>query len=394
MKQIFKISLLIAVTNLSLAQSNFTLNQGQSKSVDYFATIPYENINGKIILKTTINGKVYRFILDTGAASTISKDLYNELLPPIIKKLPVYDQSGKFDSMVVVSLKEISIGNVTFNDVPTLIAEKTLILECFQADGFVGSNLLRNSIVEFNDSKKSVTITNDEKKLNLDPKQSSELFLDKRQSSPFIWIKIKNKKSGAEQLLFDSGAKGLYDLSHTHYAIFKKKNIFEVLAKANGSYSIGLHGASNDTIQYKLRLPKMEINGTELSNVSVKTTTSHNSRIGSKLIELGVVTIDYKNKKFYFNTNFGDKIDLLEKSFPVDLVYREEQVQVGIVWSDTLKNKIKSGDQVIAVDDISYETIDVCELIRNESSLKRKGIRTLTIKSKTGTVDKLTIEER
>jgi predicted aspartyl protease len=394
MKQILTIAFLTIITNLSVGQGSFTFNQGQSKSLEYFAVIPYENVKGKIIIKAVINEKLYRFILDTGAPTTVTKDLYNDLQLKTINKLPVYDQSGRVDSMVVVSLKEISIGDVTFTDVATLVAEKTLILECFQVDGFIGSNLLRNSVVQFNDSNKTISITNNEKRLNLNPKESSDLFLDKFQSNPFFWINLENKKKVSEQLLFDSGMDDFYNLSLIHYSIFEKKNIFKILARANGSYSMGLHGASNDTISYKLQLPKMKINGTELNNVSVKTTASANSRIGSQLIEKGIVTIDYKNKKFYFSSKFGGKIDLFEKSLPVELIYRNDEIQVGIVWDDELRHKIKPGDKIIAVDDFSYEDIDVCDIIRNEPRLKDKERFTLTIKTETGVVEKVTIEDR
>lgn len=394
MKKNLVIILLTIIGNCSFGQGDFTFNQGQSKSIDYFSIISYENINGKIVLKTEINEKSYRFILDTGAPTTISAHLYNELSPKLISKLPIFDQSGKVDSMVVVSLKEITIGDIVFTDVPTLVADRTLILECLNADGFIGSNVLRNSIVQFNDVNKTVTITNDERRLTLNPKQSSELVLDKRQSSPYFWIKLKNKKKGEEQLLFDSGMDNFYDLSHSHYTIFKKKSIFEIIGTAHGSYSMGLHGAADNANQYKLRLPKMEINGAEFVNVSVKTTTSDNSRIGSKLLEYGLVTIDYKNKKFYFSSLSSVQLDLFEKSLPIDLIYRNEQIQVGIVWNAELGEKVRVGDQVIAVDDISYEGIDICEVITKESRLKDKEIVTLTIKGKTGLVEKILIEKR
>jgi predicted aspartyl protease len=393
MRIFLTITLLLLATKFLPAQNDFTFNQGHPKEASYFSVISYENIRGKIILKTVINEKSYRFILDTGAPTTISKHLYNELKPTIINRLPVTDQSGKVDSLMVVSLKEITVGDVPFIDIPTLVAERTLILECFQADGFIGSNLLRNSVVQFHALNNTITITNNEKRLALDPKQSSELFLDRKQSSPYVWIKLKSKKKGEEQLLFDSGMDGFYDLSLNHYKkIFEERNIFEILGKARGSYSMGLSGTANDTVQFKLRLPSMEINGTELRNVSAKTTTSHNSRIGIKLLEHGIVTIDYKNKRFYFSASAGYKIDLLEKSFPIDLVYRNGQMQVGIVWSDTLKDEIKAGDQVMAVDDVSYADIDICGLMRNGSRLK--GRVTLTVKNEAGKIEKVVVEER
>lgn len=346
MKKAVTSILLSIIIHLCFGQTEFTFNQGGTKQTNYFSVISYENIRGKIIVESVINGKKYRFILDTGSPMTISSNLYNELKPNIINRLPITDQSGKSDSLFVVSLKEITIGDITFIDIPTLVANQTLLLDCFHADGFIGSNLLRNSIVQFNDASKTVTVTSDGDKLTLNRKQFSALFLSKIQSSPFFWIKLKNKKKAREQLLFDSGMEGLYDLSLSHYALFEKYNIFEILGKANGSYTIGLHGTANDTIQYKLRLPSMEINASKLNNITIKTTNSNNSRIGSKLLENGIVTIDYKDRKFYFEPFFSKEINLLEKDFPVEPVYRNNQMQVGIVWDTTLDDKIKVGDDL------------------------------------------------
>ena len=385
--------LLSIIIHFCFGQTEFTFNQGGTKQINYFLVISYENIKGKIIVGSVINGKTYRFILDTGAPMTISSNLYDELKPTIINRLPITDQSGKKDSLFVVSLKEITIGDITFTDIPTLVLNQTLLLDCFHADGFIGSNLLRNSIVQFNDASKTVTVTNDGNKLTLNRKQSSALFLTKNQSSPFIWIKLKGKKSAREQLLFDSGMDGLYALSLSHYAAFEKYNILEILGKANGSYTIGAHGPANNAIQYKLRLSSMEINSSKLNNITIRTTENNDSRIGSKLLENGIVTIDYKNRKFYFEPFFSKEINLLEKDFPVELIYRNNQVQVGIVWDTTLADKIKAGDQIVAIDEISYENIDICNLVTKESAKNKEKI-TLTTKNQAGEIQKTIIEKK
>lgn len=240
------------------SQSAFTFNQGGTAQTNYFSTIAYENIRSKIIVEVFIAGEKYRFILDTGAPTTITSRLYTRLNPPALTRLPIIDQSGKVDSMNVVSLAEIALGGVTFINIPTLVTDQSVILDCFGVDGFIGSNLLRNSIVTFDDAHKTLTLTDTETRLSLDHKKSTPLFLNQMQSSPFIWVNLRGvKKKMREQLLFDSGMEGLYNLSLQHYALFEKKKIFEIVSRSTGSNSIGFHGTADDAAQYKLPVSRV-----------------------------------------------------------------------------------------------------------------------------------------
>jgi PDZ domain-containing secreted protein len=67
-------------------------------------------------------------------------------------------------------------------------------------------------------------------------------------------------------------------------------------------------------------------------------------------------------------------------------------MQVGIVWDTTLDGKVKAGDQIIAIDEISYENIDVCDLITKESTNSKEKI-TLTTKNQAREIQKTIIEK-
>jgi hypothetical protein len=234
MKKAIAILSLLFLTQVCWGQTSFSFNEGGSTQNDYFSSIPYENINGKIILNVNIKGKIYKFILDTGAPTSISSELFNELNPPLISKIPILDANNKIDSLSVVRLNEIMVGDAIFSNIPTLVVKNNIIFDCFQIDGFIGSNLLRSSVLQIDHNSKNIIITNDNNKLTLNQKHSSDLFLD-NQSGPIITIYLKNKNKAKEQLLLDLGMNGFYDLSLNNFNLFNKYDIFKVIATANGS---------------------------------------------------------------------------------------------------------------------------------------------------------------
>lgn len=359
---------------------------------DYHTILPYENVNDKIILKVTVKGQAYRFLLDTGAPTSISHKVFEAAKPDIITSISISDANGAKDSIAVVSLDDLALNEIVFNNTPTLLIKSNPAFECFEIDGIIGSNLLRNSILQIDESKKQVIITNDKKRLGLKSQKPLDMFLD-NQSSPIIWIELKNKKKAKEQLLFDSGMGGFYDLSMRNLNIFQEKNIFEVKGKGIGSNAMGLHGIAKDAIIYRLLLPEMKINETTFKNISIETTLGNNSRIGAELIHYGIVTVDYKNKKFYFTPYAGTEIDISEKKFPVSFVPNNNKMLVSTVWDSSLYEKISSGDQVISIDGVNYENVSICDLIL-KSILEGKDNINLKTKNKAGEVIETLIERK
>lgn len=394
MKPILVLVLLVRTITYAHAQEDFTFNQGWTTQRDYFSVIPYENVRSKIIVDVTLAGESYKFLVDTGAPTVINRKLYDKLKPIVLNRVPITDQSGKEDSLEVVLLPSLTFGGVEFTNLATLMVEDTLIFNCFQVDGFIGSNMLRNSIIQLNNDQKTITLTDNERKLGLNPKKGSPMTLTDIQSTPFVWINLTGKKKKARnEIMFDSGMDGMYDLSLRHLYVFEKKDIFTVLSKSSGSNSLGIYGTADDTLQYRLRLPKLEINGTTLTNVSIQTTPDNNSRMGSRLLELGVVTLDFRNRKFYFNPYPGRSLDMFRKDFPIDPVYRDGQLRIGIVWKEALRDTLHPGDQILAIDDMHYGHIDLCTLITKEPAFKDNPQITLTVRDKTGIVQKVTITQ-
>lgn len=393
MKTFFLAFLFSLIATLSYAQEEFTLNQGGTSQKNYYAEIEYENANRIPIIKATIHGKEYRFLLDTGAPNAISKALFDELKPNILKRMPIWDANNKVDSLNIVSLNEITVGNIIFNDIPSAVPKDPFIFDCLKVDGSIGSNMLRNSILHISSKTHKIILTDQSEKLNLNREQSTDLFLTPIQSNPAVKVNLISKDTANIQLLFDTGMAGLFDLALNHFVLCEKENIVKVLATSKGSSGMAIHGIGRDTTQYRLRIPQLDINGAILKNVDARTTEDENSRIGSDLLNFGLVTVDYKNKKFYFDP-FATPIDLHAESFPISLMPKDNKVVIGMVWDETLKDKINVNEQVLAIDDVDYTNISTCDFMLKTKLYESKAQAILTLKTPDGTIKKVTIKKK
>lgn len=393
-----KFKLLAIIISISLsckftyAQEVFTLNHGGTIQKDYYSEIEYEDITGAPIIRVKINNKEYRFILDTGAPTAITKQLFDELKPDVIKKMSVLDANSVEDSLHIVRLKEVKIGNITFTDIPAVVPNDHLILDCIGVDGSIGSNLLRNSILHFSSRSRKIIITDQADKLNLQNKQGTELQFNLIQSTPVVMIDFLGNGSASIPTIFDSGSAGFIDVALNHFIATEKIDVFSVKTKARGKASMGLYGFGNDTTQYRLGVNELQINGTSFKGVILNTTVGEDTIIGALLLKYGLVTIDYKNKKFYFEP-YKQSFNLSEGLFPVSLIPVNNKLRVGMIWDEQLKSKINVNDQVVAIDDVDYTTISTCDIIKKQALFENKTEAILTLLGADGKRKKITIKK-
>ncbi|SEM65263.1 gag-polyprotein putative aspartyl protease [Chryseobacterium taichungense] len=383
-------------TTFLYGQNTISANQGYVVQEKYMTTIPYTEVKGKIIIEVIINNKSRKFILDTGASTVISENLYKELNSKRLGKVEVNDASDLKDSLNVVSISEIKLNEVVFKDIPALVSNDVrLFFDCFGVEGFIGSNLLRNSIIQFDSKSKTIILSDNPKSLNLKRKDSNEMELTHIQSNPFVWIKLRKGKSVAnEKILFDTGDDGLYLMSINAYKhiISEKLDIIETLAESKGTFSAGLHGIAEKSNNFAINIPILDVNNLKLNNVTTRTTYAETSRFGSEILKYGKVTLDYKNKKFYIEPFVNStEINLDKGIWAIDPVIENEKAVVGIIWDKTLEGKINVGDEILKFDDIDYQNLDFCEMVKSSNKIQKKSALLVLKDLKTGEIKKIEI---
>ncbi|MDR0660563.1 MAG: aspartyl protease family protein [Prevotellaceae bacterium] len=378
MRRILGVFLILSCANILLAQE-FNFNQAQADSTGYYITLPYKNVNDKLIVSAELGGKVRSFIFDTGAATCISQILADELILTPKEVASAVDQSGKRNSIPIVLIKEFILGGVAFKEVPSLAFEKSVFFDCFNVDGFIGSNLLHNSIVQFTDS--TIIITDRLDSLGLNKRFATKLYLDKAQSNPYFYIKLNNIKI---QLLFDSGSNELMAMSTDDFERLKDRRAYRLLGSSYGNSSVGMFGVAENVDVYRIYIPRFTLGKNRLANAVVQTTEGV-SRMGIKILEHGKVTIDYINKQFYFEPDDPDNpyTNVKEHYWTISPGIQDGMLIVGTVWDDLGQN-VNQGDRILAIDGVSYRERTDCEVLLKPLIDKEKNEAVLTIENKNG----------
>lgn len=379
-------------------QVNSLMNVGGTSQKDYYTVIPYEPVVGLPVVMIEMKGKQYRFLFDTGAATSIRNDLAEELGLDVVSKIPVKDAEGRADSLFVYTMPDILLGEVVFNGIPAYAVNKDVeFVKCLGLDGIIGSNLLRESIVKFSSKDSTITITDMYQRFDLQSKAqyASELFLDPFQSCPHIWTVIDDNDTAGTQVLFDTGMSGVFDIAIRHLQLFNEHKIFsDSIHVAEGSQSHSFHGKTQDTVQCRVRVPKFWVNKALFKNVALNSTVNDNSRIGVRFLKYGDVTIDYKNKAFFYEPFSEEAVDLDEKRMPISLTIANGKFVIGIIWDKSLQDKISVGDQVMAINGVDFDSMGGCELFTYDGmEALRKASNIFKIRDKDGNIKEVLIEQ-
>jgi Aspartyl protease len=384
----------LVLTALLLTHSGtaqvYNLNQGGATHNYYYEEIPYEVIKGKIIIPVEINGKSRKFLLDTGAPTQLSKALTIELNPQVlasdIKLIDGYHNEVKSNILMINSLK---LGSIEFDSIPALSFMPDF-LKCWGVEGIIGSNLIRNAIVQFNAVEKKIILTDDDKKLSPMRDSGTPILANVNpESSPYIVVQLGDHAN--EEILFDTGEESFYVMTSGAMDRLRHLHVFEILSAGYGSNAFGEAGAEKRADKYRIRVNALRVNGAVFTNVmteSIRNSANNGNRMGSKLLEYGKVTLDYRHAKFHFEP-FKDTIDLNEKKWPLSPTIANGQLLVGIVWG-AFSKQASPGEQILAIDGTSYETIDPC-VIMTSTRLITNDKAVITLKDKKGNVRRLEI---
>lgn len=376
------------------------LNLGETSSKNYVEEIPFEQIKKKIIVSVEIEGETYNFMLDTGAPNVISKEFQEKYQYEKLFSLAVNDANNKSKNADVVLLKSLKIGSLTFENNAAVVLDfedSKEIWQCLEIDGIIGSNLLRNSILQIDTKRKTLRLSDSEKLLSLDRKKAEKLFLSINQSNPFLWVRLGGENGVREQLLIDTGMSGIYDLSLSNYQQFiamEKSDMFEKLGEGKGSATLGVFGADEVKNLEKFRLSSLQIDQVEFKNLTTITTYDNNSRIGTDVLDYGIMTIDYKNKRFYFDAYAENQIDLRKEDFGFSPTIENDELIIGVVFREELKDKLKYGDRILAIDKNEINDESICEWMRKDFVDDNPDHIVLKIKASDDEIKEVKVEKR
>jgi len=106
------------------------------------------------------------------------------------------------------------------------------------------------------------------------------------------------------------------------------------------------------------------------------------------------MTIDFKNKKFYFQAD-AKEIDTEKKEYGFDMTLKAEKLIIGFVWAEYLKGKMKYGDEVIEVNGTKIDENTLCQFIVGNSIVGTdKQSIILKIKTAEGEISEIKVKKK
>ena len=369
----------------------FTFNQGGPASSAYYEEIPYENINGKLFVEGEIAGKKHRFLFDTGAPVAISKELAAELNARVLKKILMADAFSHTDSTTIVEINDLKLGNLLFNHIPATTKWPDFF-KCYNIDGVIGSNLLRNSIISIVPSKRLIIITDQKDRLSLKSKNSAPLISNiGTLSLPFISVVLKGKRNVTISIEFDTGDETFLRGEDRLMGMIKPYAVFDTLAKGYGADRIGEAGLQDAADKYLFKIAPIFIGNGSFINLVTESNKNAQPAIGSRLLDYGIVTLDFIHGKFYFDADLPVN-DLAEKQWPFRPAIVGNKLIVGVIFQKA-PDALKQGDQIIAIDNIDYSQPTFCDLINSKKVVKAKETIVLTTRDTQGNIKKMTVKK-
>lgn len=279
-------------------------NKGKIVQKDYIYRIPSRFEHNLIFVTVEIEGEEYNFLLDTGATTIISYELYEKLNYKKKKHTNLLrDSQGNIRSGYFTDIPELRLGELTYKNIGSQIVNFRNVLEfkCLEIDGIFGVNHMSKAIWEIDYENQEIIVTNDIKKIDL-----SDTFIEidfsttPLKKSPKIPMAIKGLE--VDDITYDTGSNGYISLSGDF--LNKLNNNYEHVDYYGYSASAGLFGRKySQEITRITKVPLIELGKSEklaLHNNIIKIgMVSTSSLLGNEFLKNYRTILDWNQNKIY-----------------------------------------------------------------------------------------------
>lgn len=312
-------------------------------------TIPYTTVKRLIIVKAKLNNqRTYRFIWDTGAASTVlTRKVADDLGLKKVLSAKVADSHKQSKNLDLVNLKTFELGGVKFSNVAGLVIDypETSALPCYADGGVIGTNIIAQCNWKIDYARQELTFTS--KSYNLD--KVTEAIPFKTGFSGKIYFDAQVQGEIIKDILLDSGSSGGLDLKatdKTHAAILKRYASNRLL---DGTTQ-GVYGTRLDTA-YVLTLDSVKVGQLPYTRVPVEFSHYVHKKIGNKILQHYTISIDYSNRRMLWQQK--KSVKSYNKSLGIVLSRKAGgKVTIGSIYepSDASEKGINLNDEVVEID--------------------------------------------
>jgi len=253
-------------------------------------TLPFELIDGKIIVNVNIKNNPHNFIFDSGAFTIISSELKNQLNEK--KSTTIFegiDANNAKSKMEVFSTDNLQIADLNIKNVNFSFADISWMSgrACKKISGIFGANMMKGKVWRIDFKSKMITVF--DKPQELTNTIAAIPFSEENFTSvPRINAKIRNQNI---EFIFDTGSGMGFTVNQKSYDKIKDKDFLTFEGLLSQSLNSIVKG------QRQVDLMDIELNNTKLGNQIIDSSSDSPNLIGTRFIENYLVDLDFISKK-------------------------------------------------------------------------------------------------
>lgn len=353
--------------------------------------IPMQVIRNSIIFDMEIEGETYNFFFDTGAGTIVSPELKDKYGLDSIGNYQMADFYGNTATIPTSSLPELTMDQLSEKNFEVAILRP---LQNFQfcdikIDGILGLEYFDGQVIKIDLGKGELTVASAISFLVEDFGSPLPMNYKNGTKRPYVNIHYSDS-TNTENVLFDTGAlNDFLRLSNTSLQTLLTDSILNTKHILDTTFiheNKGLIGAQNDSINYRVHIPKLQIGEHGFLNPVVTTfdSWSESSILGAGILAKGVVVLDLVNDDFYFKP-YPDAI--LDYRSPLDFLTSNGKVVHVKDSSDAYAAGVRKGQLLQGANGIQLDSMSPCELLNMDwvEFYNQKNIR-FTFESEEGEI--------
>ncbi|MCC9043579.1 aspartyl protease family protein [Myroides sp. M-43] len=348
------ITIIILLFSFHLFAQRGIFKKGTITPNAYNENLNYTVKDDHIYVDVIIEDKTYKFIVDTGAPTSVTFNVKGDF--DFIYEDELYDASNNVSKVKFISIPSIRIGNLEYKNFAAVQSD----MDAFKSlgvDGLIGANMISKSCWDFDLENNRITLSNN---------------LNKQEINLFNRVKVKKADSGTptltmtyfnglkeKDIFFDTGYNDFFYLSEDMFDTLNKKNVFSKVLTGEGVISYSAFGPSIGKT-YITPL-EMKIGNYEIPVFIAAVDVDDTSNLGTKWLKY-YRTILYKNN-FYFKS-YNKILPSTYQDIGIKVKIKENELIISFVWdSPSIKNKnLKAGDKILSVNNKDISSMSEDEL--------------------------------
>ena len=328
-KRFFAAALLLMIYVGVVAQMkrydiDFVLSQKK-----FVMAISIEVERDQIYLPVTIDGRQYRFKLDTGASQGV---IYDDVWMPGLKELGYIkseDATGMSRQVTTVELPPMTLGSLTISGFKVQRMRRNVLRR--GEDGIIGFALFHRGLAARIDTRARLMTLTDRKNIFKDAEGE---ILKYRLKWHVPYVKVSPFEGAEDEVLFDSGSPMLYApnshrLDQMEATVPAVKDQIEGVTY--GSRAMGHFGSEHTHQITLLKLERLKWGAFEFQDVHCATVQG-GSHVGAQMLEYGAMIIDPFRKQLVFQPYDGAvSCQVPDRRADIVMVEKDGKAMVGVV---------------------------------------------------------------